>query len=370
MTDDLRAWVALGRVPAVGGVLLRRLLRRFVTPGGIVGATERQLGEVEGIGQETARAMAAYLRDPRTWEEIDREIWGTREAGGEIIALSDPRYPAHLSEIPDPPPYLVVKGDLKPADKYAVAMVGSREASEYGRRMAAVIAGGLAKRGITVVSGGARGIDASAHGGALRAGGRTVAVLGSGIDVPYPAGNRPLFERIARHGAVVTEFPLGTKPERGHFPRRNRIISGMSLGVIVVEAAVGSGSLITARAALDQGREVFAVPGKVGTPTAQGTHQLIRAGAVLVERAEEVIEELAGVLDGFLDGVRDPDPVPRDDLSPLETALLSCLDREPQHVDFIQNALKLPAPKVLEGLLGLELKGVARQLPGSRFVLE
>jgi DNA processing protein len=255
--------------------------------------------------------------------------------------------------------FLYVFGELVAADAYAVAVVGSRDASPYARHMTAVLSEGLASRGITVVSGLARGVDAAAHDAALRAGGRTVAVLGSGIDVVYPSEHHRLHMRIAKTGAVVSEYPMGTQPDADNFPARNRIISGLALGTVVVEATERSGSLITAHYAVEQGREVFAVPGPVGART-RGTHQLLRQGAALAEGADDVLREIAPHL-------RTAPTPPTPILSDLETAIVAQLDDLPRNVDELITRTGLAAGTVLETLLVLELRGIVRQLPGQCF---
>jgi len=373
LTDEIRlcSWVALKSVPEIGDVLCRRLVDHFGTAEEACRASLSDLLEVEGVGLERAGTLIGYLRDRERWEQAGHEVERVLRSGGTMLTLGDSGYPACLREIADAPPLLYLRGALAPEDRFSIAVVGSRDASEYGLRMAARISGDLARKGMTVVSGGARGIDSVAHRAALRAGGRTLAVLGCGLDVAYPAENSRLFAEIEQRGAVLTEFPLGTPPDRGNFPRRNRLISGLSLGVVVVEAAQGSGSLITAAAALEQGREVFAVPGPAGSAKSRGTHALIRSGARLTESADDVVSELCGLLDGM---IREPAaPVERvvpGDLSPGEERLLRGLDRTGKNVDRIAEDLGLGTAEVLRGLLSLELRGIARQLPGGRFVVE
>ncbi|MBV9849010.1 MAG: DNA-protecting protein DprA [Armatimonadetes bacterium] len=283
---------------------------------------------------------------------------------GRIIPYDDPCYPANLRPLPDAPPVLIARGALVTEDKFSIAIVGSRRAGQYGRTLAQRFARELAAHGLTVISGGARGVDTHAHQGALEGGGRTVAFLGSGVDVCYPTDNRALFDRIAGGGgAVVSEFPLGTRPEPWRFPARNRLISGMSLGVLVIESPADSGSLITAREAGDQGRDVFAIPGPVGDGRNSGCHRLIQDGAKLVETVDDILGEL-GVL-----SLRSPDsPAPVPNLPPEQRRILDMLALQPRHVDSLIAESGLTAPQVTGILTLLEMRGLARRVPGNAFV--
>jgi len=289
---------------------------------------------------------------------------------------ADERYPAWLGTIADPPDVLYCDGRIEPRDRQAIAIVGSRQATPYGLRMTETLARELSGAGFTIVSGLARGIDAAAHRAALDAGGRTIAVLGCGLDVDYPLGHARLREEIVAGGAVVTEYEPGTAPRAHHFPRRNRIISGLSLGVVVVEAAEDSGSLITARLALEQGHEVFAVPGSIEAPLSRGPHGLLKQGAKLVETADDIIEELlpqmAFPLTPTLSlkgrGGNGESSAPPN-LSPDERRLWEQMTREPLHLDDLTERSGLTPAAVSGILLGLELKGVVRQLPGQRYYL-
>jgi DNA processing protein len=286
------------------------------------------------------------------------------------IALDGERYPEVLRAIADPPAVLYCDGQIEPQDRQAVAIVGSRQATPYGLRVTETLARELSGAGFTIVSGFARGIDAAAHRAALEAGGRTIAVLGCGLDVTYPPEHASLREEIAASGAVLTEFPAGTPPKPSHFPQRNRIISGLSLGVVVVEAAEDSGSLITARLALEQGREVFAVPGPFDAPLSRGPHGLIKQGAKLVETADDIIEELLPQIETAGMPKRRPalskaTEIPN--LSPEERLLLDQMSREPLHLDDLTERSGLTPAGVAGILLGLELKDLVRQLPGQRY---
>ena len=288
------------------------------------------------------------------------------------IALGDERYPELLRAIYDPPAVLYCDGSVEPGDRQAVAIVGSRQATPYGLRITETLAGELSTLGFTILSGFARGIDAAAHRAALAAGGRTIAVLGCGLDVDYPPGHASLHAEIAGSGAVLTEFAPGTPPRATNFPRRNRIISGLALGVVVVEAADDSGSLITARLALEQGREVFAVPGPIDVPTSRGPHGLLKQGAKLVETVDDIVEELLPQLDRPLQTLKTepiaalPEHVA---LSPSERTVLDVMSRDPLHLDDLTERSRLTTPAVAAILLGLELKALVKQLPGQRYCL-
>jgi DNA processing protein len=355
--SDWGDWVALKMVRGVGNILGLRLLQSFGSPRAILDAGSQAL-ECAGVRRDVARAIGRF----DAWGEVERQLARLRQLGGRLVTWEDEAYPELLRQIADAPLFFFMRGDLDPVDAQAVAVVGSRSPTSYGRRMARLIGAGLAEQGATVVSGLARGIDAEAHWAALKAGGRTVAVLGCGVDVAYPAENRHLMMRIARCGAVISELPMGTQPDAENFPGRNRIISGMSLGTVVVEAAERSGSLITAQFAADQGRDVFAVPGPVGEQS-RGPHKLLRQGAALAESANDVMNEIAP------HRIMRPVPVVVE-LSATDAAVVRCLANSVRHVDEIIRLSSLPTPVVLEALLSLELRGVVRQLPGKCFSLE
>lgn len=377
--EEFAYWLALTFVKDIGPLTVRKLVAAFGSPKRIFEAGLAELKGIPGIGEARARS----IREFQGWRKVEQEAAAARERGIAIVTLEDPRYPAPLKQLEDAPIILYIKGRMTEEDRYAVAMVGSRDLSEYGRKIADTIAYGLAARGLTVVSGMARGIDTVSHQGALKAGGRSIAVLGTGLDRPYPSENRELFAQLCERGAVLSEFPLGTAPLRENFPKRNRLISGLSLGVVIVEATSDSGSLITANYALEQGREVFAVPGSVLTRTAEGTNSLIRKGARLVQRAEDIIEELAPVLRGLLTagGRREgaaapsapaaepPAAIERLAITAEEQAICNVLGDEPRHIDTIARELKLPAAKLLALLLSLEIKGIVKQTEGKNFYI-
>ena len=297
--------------------------------------------------------------------------WGAIEkCGATLVTFDSPNYPANLRPLPDAPPVLLVRGELVPEDKFSIAIVGSRGATHYGLTLAKQFARELAGHGLTIVSGGARGVDTEAHKGALEAGGRTLAYLGCGVDHDYPRDNRGLFDDIAcGSGAVLSEFPMGTLPEPWRFPARNRLISGTSLGVLVIESPVNSGSLITARVAGEQGRDVFAVPGPIGFGHNTGCHKLIQDGAKLVENVDDILTELGEL------SLRSPDmrtigalPLPGPPLPPEQRRVLDLLTLQPRIVEGMQHECGLTVPQVMGILTLLEMRGLARRVPGNAFV--
>lgn len=286
--------------------------------------------------------------------------------GARLLVIEDEEYPAQLRAIPDPPPFLFLRGELQSGDALAIALIGSRHATSYGIQIAERLAEDLSARGVTIVSGFARGIDTAAHRGALRGSGRTVAVLGSGVDVIYPPENRRLVERVTRVGAFLSQFPMGTPPLQHHFPLRNRTIAGMSLGTVVVEAAEQSGALITAGYAVELGREVFAVPGSVHSQTSRGSHRLIQDGAKLVQGWSDVIAELPEVWRRCL---REPQaPVAESPPEGDERRILALLGDEPVHIEQLTERSGFAPARTAGLLVTLELRGWVRQLPGQRYV--
>jgi DNA processing protein len=354
-------WFALKSVPLVGNVTFRRLLEHFDTPERALKASSSELTGLRGVNT----SVAASIRSHDYREFAESECRKVEIAGVRIIDFLSEDYPKILLEIPDPPPFLYVKGSLAGIEP-ALAIVGSRRASTYGMMTTARLAGELADSGVTVVSGMARGIDTAAHRGALKHGGRSIGVLGCGIDVVYPPENRGLFSEMATHGALISEFPMGTLPLAENFPRRNRIISGISRGVLVVEAAEKSGSLITADYALEQGRDVFAVPGNINFSSSRGGNRLIKQGAKLVETVVDILEELPR-RQGEIAG--NPVPSPGFSLTPQEAALYTLLAGSPLHIDDIIIKSGLTVSDVSAILLRLELKGAVMQLPGKNFAI-
>ncbi|HEX7512763.1 MAG TPA: DNA-processing protein DprA [Candidatus Methylomirabilis sp.] len=360
MTEREARW-ACGLVPQMGGAGLQGLLATFGSALRTWEASKEALQQAPGIGPATAAAMRRFPWVRKLREDQAR----VKAAGVGVLVWGDAEYPARLREIASAPPVLYVRGRMEPGDDAAVAIVGSRRATAYGEAVARELAGELARRGITIVSGLARGIDAAAHRGALDAGGTTWAVLGSGLDEIYPPEHRELAAEVTTSGALLSEFPLGTAPLRLHFPRRNRIISGLSLGVVVVEAGVKSGALITAHHALEQGREVFAVPGRVHAQYSEGTNRLIKAGAKLVESWEDVLVELVPNLKGRK-RARPPEP-PRPELTADEQRLFDLLAGGPLHIDQLIVKSDWGGGRVAAVLVGLEMKEVVRQLKGKVF---
>ena len=364
--ESREALVALNLIEHVGPVRVRQLLEHFGDAPAILKASRQQLLQVRGVGEDTAEAVA-------NWEktiELNAELKRIADSGCRIVTQADPDYPELLKQIYDPPVVLYVKGELLPKDKNAVAMVGSRMTTHYGIEVARKLAYQLAYVGVTVVSGGARGIDSAAHQGALSAKGRTVAVLGTGINIVTPPENAELFERIAASGAVVTQFPFNCPPDKQSFPIRNRIVAGMTLGTVVVEASLTSGALITANFATEYGRQVFAVPGRIDSPRSKGCHEMIKQGAKLCESAEDILSEFEYL---FPASNRPPataeaGTLPAIELSENEQKVYDALDGEELSIDEVIRASGLPSSAVSVGLLSLEMKRLIRQLPGKVFV--
>lgn len=350
--DELAAWLRLTLIPGIGGESQRKLLAAFGLPQAIFAAGRLATRSVIGD-----RADLLFDFDPS--EEVDRNIEWASQPRQTILTLADSAYPQSLLEIADPPNVLYVRGNAALLQKRGLAMVGSRNATPQGLQTAENFAKTLAGRGFCIVSGLALGIDAAAHRGALAAGGETIAVIGTGPDRIYPARNKELALAIVEHGAIVSEFALGTPAIAANFPRRNRIISGLSRGVLVVEAAPESGSLITARLAGEQGREVFAIPGSIHSPVARGCHKLIKQGAKLVETAQDVLEEL-GDIDQQAPATETPDPS-------AENLLLNALGHDPCALDELVERTGLRADQLLGELLTLELSGQLATLPGNRY---
>lgn len=364
--NEYAPWLALGRVKGLGCVGFKKLAAEFADPRKIFAASRSALEQVEDLRADAIDGIVNF----HEWAEVNDEIRRVRDAGISLVCYSDASYPARLRTIADPPPLLYVKGELNSVDDKAVAIVGSRSASDYGRRVARDLARGLASSGFTVVSGMARGIDGMAHETALNSGGRTIAVLGSGVERAYPPEHDKLYQRVSANGAVISELPIGTRPLAFNFPARNRLISGLSLGVVVVEATEKSGSLITASLAVEQGREVFAVPGEVGSSRSRGAHRLIRQGAKLVENVDDILEEIAPQL-LTRGGTANAAPLA---LPPSASAdarkIFALLDAGSLQIDEVIEKSGLVAPRVLQILLELELQGYVRQLAGKRYAAE
>jgi DNA processing protein len=363
--DDLVDSLRLSLIPGVGPKTRKSLLECFGSAKAVLSAAPSELREVHGVGPKLIKNI---IEADRTIN-VEAEIATCREHNINIITEAHANYPRPLREIHDPPGVLFVQGNLMPNDAMAIGIVGTRHATSYGLRQAERLAGGLSRAGLTIISGLARGIDAAAHRGALSAGGRTIAILASGVMNIYPPEHDQLAAEIAAQGALVSEAPPLSSPLAGTFPQRNRIISGMSLGIIVVEAAHRSGALITARHAMEQGREVFAVPGHVDSRTSQGCHALIRDGARLIETADDVLEELGPLVEA----------IPRDDgrsihhpaellLSEIEQHVLSAVNTEATTLDQIIIQTGLPVPQVLATVSVLEMRRLIRRLSGSTVI--
>ncbi|HEY3789903.1 MAG TPA: DNA-processing protein DprA [Urbifossiella sp.] len=366
-------WVQLALTEGIGPILTARLI---AAAGGAEQACEagvNLLRNIEGIGLAKAQAISESLR--RAASDAEAELARATAAGVSIISQDDAAYPEVLKLIPDPPPVLYVRGTLEPRDLNGFAIVGSRRCSHYGREQAERFAALLAQAGFTVVSGGARGVDSAAHRGAMALPtGRTLAVLGCGVDVAYPPENHALFDQISQRGAVISEFPLQTSPLRDNFPRRNRIISGLSRGVLVVEADVKSGALITARQACDShNRPVFAIPGQITNPMSAGPHALIRDGAVLVTSLQDIIDNL-GPLPHQTTLASESGTPPTDEisapvsLSDRQTAIVNAIDSEPTSLDTIINRTELAAEIVMQELTMLSLRGVVKRVDNQNYV--
>lgn len=366
--DGVDGWLRVVHAPGVGPVRTRDLLSRFGDPAGIAAASRGQLVDA-GI---PARAIP-ILQGHESPAGIDRDLeWAAADPARHLIPLDDARYPAVLAGIGDPPPILYVQGDPEVLTLPGLAVVGTRNPTPSGRETAHGFARHLGGAGLIIASGLALGVDGAAHEGALAGGGVTFAVAGTGLDRVYPARHADLARRIAEEGALVSELPIGTRPSREAFPRRNRILAGLTIGTLVIEAAVRSGSLITARLALEQGREVFAIPGSIHNPVARGCHRLIRQGAKLVETGDDVLEELAALLGSRFPGETPPeavtaDPAPGLADEPEYGRLLACVDWEPRGVDELAAASGLDAAAVASMLLRLELEGSVRVAPGGLY---
>lgn len=370
-TGTLKAWLVLRATKGLGEEGFCRLLRTFGSPDAILQTPAHRLAQEGGVKESVANAIQGGP-DPHLLEGIHAELEQVEKGTFSVVTLLDKAYPSRLKMIPDPPPLLYVTGTLKEDDEQALAIVGARNASPGGVAFTEELSCNLAFLGFTIISGMARGVDTAAHRGALKASGRTVAVLGCGIDQTYPPEQKSLRKEIEANGAVVSEFPTGTPPRAYHFPRRNRMISGLALGVVVTEAALKSGSLITARCALEQNREVFVVPGTVKGNRHGGPHHLIKQGAKLIEGPEDIIEELLPQLnpafrDRLLHAALDrPEAMP--DLTVEENTVFQVLSHEPVAIDDVTTQAGFRPAEVMSILLSLELKGLIRQLPGSQYV--
>jgi DNA processing protein len=360
------ALVALNLIEHVGPVRVRQLLEYFGDAPAILGASKHQLLQARNIGEETAEAIASWEKTIDLTAELKR----IKDFGCHIVIQDDPEYPELLRQIYDPPIVLYVKGELLAKDKNSVALVGSRTTTHYGVEVARKLAYQLAYLGVTVVSGGARGIDSAAHQGALSAKGRTIAVLGTGINLIFPPENAELYERIAANGAVITQFAFNRPPDKQSFPIRNRIVAGMTLGTVVVEANLTSGALITSNFANEYGRQVFAVPGRIDSPRSKGCHELIKKGAKLCEGAEDILSEFEYLFPASNRpaAASETGVLPALTLSENEQKIYDSLSNEESTTDEVIRRCSLPSSAVSVALLSLEMKRLVKQLPGKLFV--
>ena len=359
--NHLEACVALNMIPQMGPVRLRRLLDAFGSAEKILLARADQLAAIDGI----PRALAENISHWQEFADPTAELKKAADLGAHVITAEDAEYPSALREIHDPPIVLYVRGQLTERDRNAVAVVGSRKATHYATESAKKLSFQMAYAGLTVASGLARGIDTAAHQGALAAKGRTIAVIGSGLGELYPPENTELADRIAASGAVISEFPIDTKPDRQTFPIRNRIVTGLSFGVLVVEAGANSGALISANMAAEQGRTLYAVPGRIDAPAALGSNRLIQQGAKLVITVDDILDDLPLV---FREKPDLPAAAPAVDLSPEQQKILDAIGSEEMPLDSVIATSGLTAAVVSSTLLALEIRRLVKQLPGKRFV--
>ncbi|MDF1589994.1 MAG: DNA-processing protein DprA [Desulfobacterales bacterium] len=366
--EKILPWFALKSVAGIGNLLIKRLIDRLDSPERVFQATSEELLQVDGMSPRLVRS----IRQHQTPDSARRDFDLAMAKGFGIITMADSGYPRLLREIPDPPPFLFVSGSLQD-DPKPLAVVGSRNATRYGLSTTRKLCADLASLGFTIVSGMAKGIDTAAHEGALMGAGRTIAVLGSGLENIYPPENRKLAGRIAENGAVVSEFSPLAGPDAHHFPVRNRIISGIAYGTVIVEATLRSGSLITARLAAEQGRDVFAVPGSIQSFKSTGTHGLIKQGAKLVEHAQDIVEELPHLSNPPAASAKmsaEPAAPQLPKLSAEEYGVFSALEPYPLHIDDLVRKLSMKPGKAAGILLKLELMGIVQQFPGKYFSKE
>jgi len=359
---ELSALLQLLTVPGIGPVRVRALVGHFRSVEAVLSAPIHSLCQVEGI----ERTLAENIHQAKNAAIAQRQMELAEKYGCRMVTFWDAEFPEILKKIYDPPALLFVKGEIRAEDEAAIAVVGTRAPTEYGKLTTERFTAALCARGLTIVSGLARGIDTVAHQTALKSGGRTIAVLGSGLDNIYPPENRRLAQEIAPHGAVISEYFFGTKPDAVNFPRRNRLISGLTFGTLVIEAGEASGALITAQAALEQGREVFAVPGSIFSPKSHGPHRLIQDGAKLIMSVDDILAELPRQLDMF--AASPPEPASAVALTETEQKLMAQLSHEAIHIDQLARQTQLPTAQLLAILLDLEFKNIVKQLPGKFFI--
>lgn len=369
---NVKDLLILSCIPGIGHNRLRSLVTHFKNSTDALNSSAREIINIEGFNKKLAVTISAFKKSGdyhKAEQYAVHQLSKMNKSDGRIITLWDDEYPDLLKKIYDPPCYLFIKGNLKKEDKYSIAIVGTRNPSTYGVTMTEKFTQELARLGITIVSGLARGIDSVAHSSALKVGGRTIGVTGSGIDVIYPPENKNLYSRIAQSGGVISEYAMGTKPDAGNFPRRNRIVSGMTLGTIVVETGIDGGAMITANTALDQNRDVFAVPGLITDVRALGCNTLIRDGrAKLITSVDDVLSELSTKLKPLFREVTKHEKKLDISLSLFEKKIYDVLNDEPIHIDLLAGKSDMPTSDALVNLLSLEFKGLVKQLPGKMFV--
>jgi len=375
-SPDIEKWLKLKGAEGVGSVTFRKLLEHFISIDQVLGASVYELTKVDGVGSVTAERIAAS----RNKTDAEAEIDLAAKLGVWLVHFQDERYPALLKQIYDPPPVLYVKGTFVEADNLSIGIVGSRRCSLYGSEQSSRFAHILASAGFTICSGMARGIDTAAHQGALAAGGRTIAVQGCGLANVFPPENKKLFETIAESGACVSELGLKYEPLAENFPPRNRIIAGLSLGTIVIEAGTNSGALITAKAALDYNREVMAVPGKIDSPLCRGSNRLLKEGATLIDSVDDVMEALGHIGNRLNEHVKSAAQAAQEkvetplfdiaqlNLSPVEKSVFDYLNTDPVYAEQIVSESPHPAGGVNAAIVSLRLKGLIKQLPGNMFI--
>lgn len=364
MYIELEHLINLGAVPGIGPTKIRALVAHFKSAGDIFQASIKELTTIDGVDYKTAKKILDY----KNFEFGKKEIETADALGINLITFWDERYPINLKRIYDPPVLLYVKGDLRMEDKFAISIVGTRLPSSYGRLIAEKFSSELAQQGLVIISGLARGIDTLSHWATVKSGGRTFAVLGTGLDKVYPSENKKLCDEIIKNGALISEFSFGTGPDAVNFPRRNRIIAGLALGTIVVEAGEKSGALLTANYALDQNREVFAVPGNINSPKSAGTNLLIKAGAKLISSITDVTVELEPQLKYMTKKSADRTIEIPADLSDVEKKVISCLSNNPIHIDKLAELAGKSTAETLSLLLPLEFKDLVKQIPGKLFI--
>ena len=372
MDFDVRDLLTLTTIPGVGPNRLRALVSHFKDPAKVSDASVKQLVAVEGIERKTAHNIVNFFRDSGpalAKREIDNQLSRLNKVEGRVVTFWDTEYPSALKKIYDPPPFLFVRGHFAETDSDSIAIVGTRNPSPYGTQIAERFASELARLGVCIISGLARGIDTIAHGSTLKSGGRTVAVIGSGVDVIYPPENKPLVEKIIGHGCVVSEFPMGAKPDAGNFPRRNRIISGIALATLIVETGVDGGAMITATTALDQNRDIFAIPSAISDKRPSGTNLLIKEGkAALIESVDDLLAEIGPRLKRVLKNRTAPKKAAPPELTLFERQLYDAMGEDAVHIDLLAERAGISTSDALVQLLSLEFKGVVRQMPGKFFV--